>query len=359
MRRRNRVLVRDAFVAGAVFLLIAVLAFGGWRLRDAIAHGASAPRHSADTASRNRPSTRGATSGTSASAPPALGLYTGPGAATLAQSVNSDIGGKVTYALDFQPASTWTALSDPSWLTGSWASAPFHMVVAVPMLPSSGGTLAQGATGAYDGAFTLLAQHLVSGGLGGAVLMVGWQPESSQNPWHVTSSAQATLYVAFWDHIHAAMAAVPGSHFQFEWDAGEPGTQLTPAKLYPGNQAVDIVAEDAFDVGLGSAAPQDQWTTLADRPYGPSWAASFAARHGKQFALGMCGLVPVVNGGAGDNPTFLTAALEWARAAHATMVLLWDYASWSVTGGAFPQADAALVHAVDQGIVGGSAPAAS
>lgn len=352
MHRRNRHLVRDACVPGTVLLLIAVLALGGVRLRDAVAHRSNVPHRSADTASRDRPSTRSASFAASTSVP-SLGLYTGPGAAALSRSVDSALGGKVTYALDFQPAPTWTALSDPAWLSNSWASSPFHMVVAVPMLPTSGGTLAEGATGAYDGVFSLLAQRLVAGGLGQAVLMVGWQPESSQSPWQVTTASQAAQYVAFWDHIHAAMAAVPGAHFRFEWDAGAPGTQLTPATLYPGNQAVDIVAEDAFDVGLDSAAPQDQWATLAARPHGPRWAASFAARHGKQFALAMCGLAPVVDGGAGDNPTFLMGALDWAHAAHAVMILLWDYGSWSVTGGAFPVADAALVHAVDQGIVGG------
>lgn len=361
MRRRSRILLRDAAVTAVVVAVVAGLGLGGWRVTAYVRHHLGTSAHHSQGSAKGT-QTKGTGSHEVASperspshpSPPALGVYLGPGTLTATDSLDAQLNGRIGYALDFQPAPTWAALSDPSWLVHSWSSSPFTLVIAVPMLPDSGGTLAQGATGAYDSNFTLLAQRLVAGGLGGAVLMIGWQPESGQYPWRVSTPTQAADYVGFWDRIHEAMASVPGARFQFEWDVGRPSGGLTPAQLYPGDADVDIIGTDAFDVGAGvvGVAPQDQWTVLMSQPYGPSWAASFAASRGKRLALGMCGLAPVAAGGGGDNPSFVTQSVRWAQAAHVSLYMLWDDASWSITGGGFPQADAALAQAVGQGTLG-------
>ena len=361
MRRRSRVLLRDAAATVLAVVVVAAVAGGGWRLFELVRHHqglvhrtSATSTHRPTPTSSTVPGRLGAskTAHPTATTTPALGVYTGPGALSSAEQVNTEVGGKVSYALDFLPADTWTQLSDPGWLERSWASSPLTLVIAVPMLPASGGTLQQGAAGDYNEAFALLAQRLVGGGLGGSVLMVGWQPESASNPWQVTSAAQATAYVQFWDQIHGVMAGVPGAHFQFEWDAGDPGPSITPASLYPGDADVDIVASDAFDVGLNSVAPAQQWSALMNQSYGPAWFASFASAHGKRLAVAMCGLAPASAGGGGDNGVFVTQSLQWARSAHAAMYVLWDYGSWGVTDGGFPAGNAAMLQAVDQGFVG-------
>ncbi|MGH9089158.1 MAG: hypothetical protein ACRDYZ_13795, partial [Acidimicrobiales bacterium] len=282
----------------------------------------------------------------------ALGVYVGPGAPAAAATADQTLGGKVTYVLDFLPANTWAQLSDPAPFVQSWRGSTLHFVIGIPMLPTNGGAMAQGAEGDYDPAFSRLAQGLVTAGLGHAVLMVGWQPYSTQNRWRVTTAAAATQYVAYWDHIHQAMAGVPGARFVFEWDAGTVfGDHTDPALTYPGDRDVDIVATDAFDAGLDGVPAAQQWAVLLDQPYGPGWLATFAASHGKSIALAMSGLVPTSANGAGDNADFLGDSVRWAAANHATMDLLWDMGTSAITRAVYPAAASFLAHAVHQGIV--------
>ena len=167
-------------------------------------------------------------------------------------------------------------MADTSWVQAAWVGSGFDLVIGVPMLPDGEGTMADGAHGDYDLEFSLLAQRLVSAGLGGAVLMVGWQPDDPGNPWYVTSAAEATNYVAYWGDIAQTMASVAGAHFVFEWDAGDSDVSpLSPARMYPGDAAVDMVATDAFDL-VPATVPADEhgppsWT---DRTGRPGWLPS-------------------------------------------------------------------------------------
>lgn len=287
-----------------------------------------------------------------------LGIYAGPGAAAGAEAVNRAVGGRISYAMDFLPQTSWTALTDPTWLAAAWAGSPFDLVLGVPMLPDHGASLAQGAQGAYDAEFTLLAQRLVSEGLGGAVLLVGWQPGDTGTPWYVGSDAAARWYVQYWDRIAAAMKAVPGAAFVFEWDPGDSGSsQVPPASMYPGNAAVDVVATDAFDVVPRGVPQTRQWASVLGRTGGPTWAATFAARHHRLLALAMWGVVPAVAGGGGDAPDFVSDVLAWAAEQGVAMCVLWDYGSWAISGGTFPASYAGLVAAVGPGANAGSGAA--
>lgn len=351
MRTRSRVLARDALTAVLVTVLLGAGAFGGWRLDRAL-HRATDAGATGTSGRRASDQAHRAAGGASGGASVAVGVYVGPGAPAAAASANRALAGKVTYALDFLPANTWAQLSDPGTFVQSWRTTNLRMVIGVPMLPTEGGTLAQGAAGAYDGVFSLLASRLVGAGLGHSVLMVGWQPYSLQNRWRVTTPAAAAQYVAFWDNIHQAMAGVAGAHFAFEWDAGTVfGVHTDPTVTYPGDRDVDIVATDAFDVGLNGVPADQQWTVLLDQPFGPPWVAAFAAAHGKAVSIAMSGLAPTSANGGGDNATFLLDSLRWAAANHAVMDLLWDYGGSAVTDGGFPAAAAMLTNAADQGLL--------
>lgn len=343
-RRRDRLVLVGVVVVALLALgagLGLALGTGG---RPAARPAASRSSASGGTSGTVRPPAAGTGGGAAADATlPPLGIYAGPGAAATAEAVDQELGGKVSYALDFLSGQTWTTLTNPTWLASSWSGSPFDLVIAVPMLPASGATLAQGAQGDYDGEFSLLAQRLVAGGLENAVLMVGWQPDDDGRSWYVATPAEASQYVAYWDDIESTMSAVPGAKFEFEWDPGDSGTSpVSPAAMYPGDAAVTVVGTDAFDLVPRSVAQDQQWTDVLDRPYGPGWAAGFADAHGKQLALAMWGTVPTADGGGGDAPGYVEKALRWAAGAHAAMSVLWDYGTWAVTGGHFPAADAQL-----------------
>lgn len=274
---------------------------------------------------------------------PALGVYAGAGAAAAAENVDQLLDGKVTYALDFLSEASWTSINDPNWLAARWKGSPFKLIIGVPMMPGSGASLAQGATGAYDAQFALLAQRLVDDGLGNAILMIGWQPDDQGQPWDVTSAAEAAEYVRYWDSIHATMSAVSGASFVYEWDAGDGGYHsVSPSSIYPGNAAVDVVATDAFDLVPAGTPAATQWPVVLNERYGPAWMASFASAHDKPMALAMWGAVPAVDRGGGDDPTFISQLLAWASRSGTQMCVLWDDGSWALTAGDFPAARARL-----------------
>jgi hypothetical protein len=278
---------------------------------------------------------------------PPLGVYAGPGEVGDAEAVDQELGGRVAYALDFLSKVSWASLLDVTWLAAAWAHSPFQIVLAVPMLPPSGATLEQGAAGAFDGVFHELAQRLVAGGLGGADLVVGWQPDDEGNSWFVRGAATARAYVAYWDRIRNVMSAVPGAHFLFEWDAGDAGSSLvSPAAMYPGDADVDIVATDAFDTAPRGTPAAAQWPHVLHEQYGPAWMASFALAHHKPLAIAMWGEIPAASGGAGDDGAFVTGLLRWAADAKVQMCVMWDDGSWAMTGGGFPSASTALVGAL-------------
>jgi len=76
-----------------------------------------------------------------------------------------------TLATDYLDWSDgWSQMDSASGM-GGWAGTGYRLVLAVPLIPStSGATLADGATGAYNQYFATLAQNLVAEGVGNAIL---------------------------------------------------------------------------------------------------------------------------------------------------------------------------------------------
>ena len=68
------------------------------------------------------------------------------------------------------------------------------------------GTLAQGATGAYNSSYVTLAQTLVAGGQANAYLRLGWEFDGSWMPWAATTpnaEAEFRLVLPADRHRHA------------------------------------------------------------------------------------------------------------------------------------------------------------
>jgi hypothetical protein len=272
-----------------------------------------------------------------------LGVYAGPGSPAAATAFSADAGAPVPYAFDYLDGSSWQTIADPIWFVQRWSGSGFRMIWGVPMVPTTGATLAAGAAGQYDAYFSQLAYTLVENGQASSIIMLGWDPEASTLPWAATTPAAAAEYVAYWRQIVTSMRSVSGEQFQFAWDPAPGPDPVLPAALYPGNAYVDIVATDAFDVGPSVVG--SEWNAFAEAPYGPNWFSTFAADHKKPFMIAKWGLAPVAQSGGGDNATFVSQFLRWADRQHLFAAVTWDYGSWAVTGGDFPKA-AAMLHSV-------------
>ncbi len=284
-----------------------------------------------------------------------IGVYGGSGNPSAVADFATTLGAQPHYAMDFIDGTSWSTIEDPSWYLQQWAGTGYQMIWGVPILPNSGGSLATGATGAYDQYFATLAQAMVAGGQGGSIIRLGWEFNGGWFPW--AANGQAAAFVAYYQQIVTTMRSVPGSNFKFEWNptAGDLGVGNL-ADYYPGNAYVDYVGLDIYDQAYANyPGAQAEFQTIETEPYGLDWLASFAAQQGKPIVLPEWGLGwgpsapnsgPVSAAGqevcGGDNPTFINDMAGWIASNNVFEANFWDYGTSSVDQGSNPQTAAAL-----------------
>jgi hypothetical protein len=266
-----------------------------------------------------------------------------------------------TLATDYLPGNAGWAGMDGSggtlnWLTSAWKGSGFTLSLGVPIIPtdSSGtavGTLAQGATGAYNAYYVTLAQTLVAAGQSNAYLRLGWEFDGSWMTWAATTPSAEASYAAYFQQIVTAMRSVSGEHFRFVWnpDAGAfTASGYSVAAAYPGNAYVDVIGLDAYDQSWATPqTPTNAWssTTLPTL----TAAEQFASSNGKPLAFCEWGLTIRTDGhGLGDDPYFINEMASWMQnpAHDVTYESYFDDNTGGVnsliTGGSFPNGLAAF-----------------
>jgi hypothetical protein len=218
-----------------------------------------------------------------------------------------------SYATDYLDKSDgWAGLDGASNIK-AWSPTRYHLAIGVPILPGVG-TLAQGATGAYDQYFTVLGENLVSYHEADAILRLGWEFNGNWFRWSVATSADAANFVAYWRQIVTTMRAVPGEKFKFLWNPNAPSpTTYTPAQAYPGDAYVDIVGTDVYDNFWGTPfTPAASWVHQLSQQWGLEWLGAFAAEHNKPIAIPEWSDEYRTDGhGLGDDPSFIDNMAYW------------------------------------------------
>jgi hypothetical protein len=189
-------------------------------------------------------------------------------------------------------------------------------------------TLQQGAAGEYDHYYRELAERLVAGGQGSAILRPGWEFNGEWQPWAARQDPRA--FAAYFRRIVETMRAVPGADFTFVWNPGIGPNDPNPwpaQRAWPGDAFVDAVGVDAYDVcfipdtyPIPAGASADEmrerrercWSQLLKGDHGLEWYAAFAERKGKPLVVPEYGLVPLDYPGGGDNPVFIRGMHDWA-----------------------------------------------
>jgi len=256
-----------------------------------------------------------------------FGVYVGAADPSGVASFAAATGTHPTYASDYLPSNDgWAGMTEASqlsWLTGAWRSSGYTLVLGVPMIPTDAsgtpqGTLAAGAAGQYDASFVSLAQALVSGGEGHAVLRLGWEFNGDWYPWSVTDATDAANYAAYFRAIVTSMRSVPGQAFGFVWNpnaGGSYGGAYTPAQTYPGNAYVDDIGIDVYDQCWSSPkTPAAAWAEATSGSWGLDWLVGFAAAQGKPITVPEWGLEGGLSQGMGDDPAFVDSFGSWIAA---------------------------------------------
>ncbi len=309
-----------------------------------------------ESAPNSRATTAGSTSGSPAASSPTAGVQRGVGTSIsvpdgVAHGIplgdyagrSNDFGVAAfglatgtmpTYASDYlDKTDGWVAMENATNVK-TWSPTRYHLVLGVPILPGVG-TLAAGATGAYDQYFTILGENLVSDHEADAILRLGWEFNGTWFPWSVASTTDASNFVAYWRQIVTTMRAVPGEKFKFLWNPNAPSpTIYTPSEAYPGNAYVDYVGTDVYDNFWGKPfTPQAAWRQQLTEQWGLDWLSAFAVEHGKPIAIPEWSDEYRPDGhGLGDDPSFIDNMADWFVSNNVAFADVLSYAtSWPIS----------------------------
>lgn len=204
-----------------------------------------------------------------------------------------------------------------SWLHGAPPGQKRRLIVTQNLFPSSVAKtdwLHAGARGDFTGYAKVLAQSLIRAGAGDAVVRLGheangtWYPDSL--PGNPSGNA---LWAQFWRKTALAMKSVPGAHFQFDWTVNAAVRPIPLAQFYPGDDVVDIVGVDAYDVGVQGSP--SRWPVHYGRRGGIGDVVRFARAHHKQLSIPEWGIQQA--GGksmaAGDDPAYVDGIASVVR----------------------------------------------
>jgi hypothetical protein len=240
------------------------------------------------------------------------GVYRGPVDPARVADFEGWLERDVGWTLDFLSAPDWYSIENPSWLIREWSQSPYRVVYSIPLLPDSGGTLQEGARGAYNVHFRRLAETLVAHGEGDAVLRLGWEFNGDWMRWSARSDPGA--YAAYWRQVVQTMRAVAGGRFEFDWCPNLGHFGATEA-AYPGDAYVDYIGMDVYDTWWNEAERTDvgrRWQNMLTMPGGLRWHREFARAHDKPMTFPEWGLWIRPDGhGGGDNPYFVEKMHEW------------------------------------------------
>ena len=262
---------------------------------------------------------------TAASGSPLKGAYAGAANPAGIAAFDAATGTRSQIASEYLPSNSgWTGMDGAggslSWLTSAWEQKGYTLSLGVPIIPtdSSGaavGSLASGATGAYNSYFVTLAQTLVAAGEGNSYLRLGWEFDGNWYPsWDADTPSAEADFAAYFAQIVTAMRSVPGEDFQFVWNPdAEAFTEsgYNVALAYPGDAYVNVIGLDAYDESPSAQkTPATTWSgsTLPAL----SAARSFAASEGKPLAICEWGIAFLSNG-LGDDPLYVNNFAAWMK----------------------------------------------
>jgi beta-mannanase len=293
-----------------------------------------------------------------------MGVYMGAANASGVASFASQTGTNITIASEYLPSSSgWAGMDGSggalSWMfsaANGWTGSGYTLSLGVPMIPedSSGnplGTLATGATGAYNSYFVTLAQTLVAAGEANAYLRLGWEFDGGFYAWSATTPSTEASFASYFQQIVTAMRSVSGENFKFVWNPQASAFDDAPYNVelaYPGNAYVNYIGLDAYDQSW--ATPFNTTTAWADWVHlDLSAAQAFAASQSKPIAIPEWGVAIRTDGhGLGDDPSYINNMNTWMKTP--TNDVAWESyfnandgsTNSIITGGLFPNSLAAF-----------------
>lgn len=214
--------------------------------------------------------------------------------------------GTVT-ALDYWGKDDWAAFRATAWIPKLWArSAPTRPIAWSIPLTVPGTPLGAVAAGRHDADFAEAARAIAAA-QPAAVIRLGWEMNVRTMAWY--AGADPAAFIAAFRRVGALFRSA-SPRFALDWCPAW-GPEDGPADLYyPGDDAVDIVGLDVYDIRKKPDTVEARWAdqVLAD-PFGLDWLVRFAGRRGKPMSIPEWGV-----GQGGDDAYFVEAMRRWLAA---------------------------------------------
>ncbi|WP_190189638.1 glycoside hydrolase family 26 protein [Streptomyces minutiscleroticus] len=296
------------------------------------------------------PSAPSASAGAGEPAPgaerPAFGAYLdyGPRGVTRMAGLSRWLGGAdLRVGHTYLPGDLWSNIEGAPGFLDAWAEwrrggDDRLFVLNVPMLERNeervpdaevAALLRRGAAGEFDHHFRALAERLVGLGIPDTVLVPGWEMNGITYTHRCGPDPEA--WKAYWNRIVAAMRAVPGQGFRFDFTPSRGRDAVPWTECYPGDDTVDVIGMDAYDQPRGLSFEEQ-----VREPYGLRAHVDFARAHGKPVSYPEWGLFR-----NGDNATYMRGMLAWMDEHRPLYNTLTDYCPHGVwTCGDNPRAAA-------------------
>jgi hypothetical protein len=235
--------------------------------------------------------------------------------------------GAMSVGHTYLPGDNWSDIEGDPQVLDPWTA--WHrqtkgslLVLNVPMLPGNeiptddsrvAELLREGASGADEDYFKVLAQRLVALGSGDAVIVPGW--EMNGTTYTDRCAPDPSAWQRYWREIVATMRSVPGAGFRFDFDPSRGTDDIDWKSCYPGDASVDIIGMDSYDQvpGMGFADYVDQPDGLAEQ-------VAFAAAHHKPVSYPEWGLYRF-----GDDSGYVSAMLAWIGSHDVVYETITDY----------------------------------
>ena len=214
------------------------------------------------------------------------------------------VGRPADVAVVFTSRTDWGTLTRDDWPVKDFRPENYSglLSVAQPLFPPDGNEAAC-ARGEYDHHWAAFGQTLVRNGRPDAIVRLGWEFNGRWMYWHPRDTE--TWKQCFRRAATAIRSTSP--QVRIDWNMAAYQDRLPNGgdvwDAYPGDDVVDIVSIDVYDV-YPPSRDQETFNRQCWRPSGPCTVTGFARQHGKPFAVPEWGL-DRRNGGGGDNPFFI------------------------------------------------------
>ncbi|MCE0536759.1 hypothetical protein LWF15_14725 [Kineosporia rhizophila] len=242
----------------------------------------------------------------------ASGMYMPGSLASNAEAFGDWRGRALDVVVDWPARANWDDLVNPDWLYRSWKDTSYTKVFGFPPFPEDGSTLQQCATGAYNDKWEQIAKGIKNAGISDStVIRLGWE---FNGDWYAWQASDTDAFKECWRQVvGAAESVAPALTWDWTVNRGVSAGLSDPTKAYPGDEYVDIVGLDSYDMWPG-AVDEKSWNVHLNGKQGLNYWANWAKNRGKKISVPEWGVYPgTANAGnnGGDNPYYIAKMKNW------------------------------------------------